>query len=584
MNCSNCGGCLKFDRGIYICESCGTQQTIFSVFKNIEVFISYIESDMHGRRTRESVIAQDIYNRLEKSKINTFFQRISVADLTGDDFNKACNEAINYAKVILIVGTSKTTFEQLLEDNVERFGEKTIVPIYSDMDAYEIPYKIADLQAVNYENISAMTALPQNILHILGRENEIDIVKSYDERTRKKRKKVLLLALTAAIITVACSIYIVFCTPYVLKSKKYSYAEQLTEDKRYIEAIDVYSKLGDYKNASNNLKNIYSKYNGYYISEDEKYGIHFNIENNKNSNIEIIYYNDNKQIKLTSEATLKDNAFDYFFVDNQNNQGQCKIMLLDDGIKFTLNTEEKISELYIADCDLYLTFNEKSDAPLIKKIDRDTIISWLKNGLTKSELQQQGYEFDFKKQLGNGSAGNLCNIINTDIHIEFGEENAMSMLIPAEIIIPNMIGTNIKYINEDGILYIPYGDVGMGVRLSEDSGKTINTDTLIAVTSRVFCERMIPDKYYDWDEVLLDMVYSDVLKEDIYNRYNVSFGFFKLEAKNNNDLLMCTDLGNQGVTNVFYKVSKTTGKITFIKELPCNVGWENYPELFGEFL
>ena len=48
-----------------------------------DVFICYKETDQNGRRTVDSVLAQDLYNQLEKEGFKVFFARITLEDKLG---------------------------------------------------------------------------------------------------------------------------------------------------------------------------------------------------------------------------------------------------------------------------------------------------------------------------------------------------------------------------------------------------------------------------------------------------------------------------------------------------------------------
>ena len=64
MKCKNCGGELYFENGVAICKVCNTNYKIDHVFEDIDVNICYIESDSNGRRTKDSIIAQELYQNI----------------------------------------------------------------------------------------------------------------------------------------------------------------------------------------------------------------------------------------------------------------------------------------------------------------------------------------------------------------------------------------------------------------------------------------------------------------------------------------------------------------------------------------
>ena len=115
MKCKICNGTLSIVDGICICTSCGNKSSLDDYFENIDVYICYIDNDENGRRTKDSIISQDIYRKFEAKKINTFYSRITADGLFEDDFEKIIFSALIKSKIIVIVGTTKTYFEKLYE-------------------------------------------------------------------------------------------------------------------------------------------------------------------------------------------------------------------------------------------------------------------------------------------------------------------------------------------------------------------------------------------------------------------------------------------------------------------------------------
>lgn len=68
MKCKICNGTLSIVDGICICTSCGNKSSLDDYFENIDVYICYIDNDENGRRTKDSIISQDIYRKFEAKK------------------------------------------------------------------------------------------------------------------------------------------------------------------------------------------------------------------------------------------------------------------------------------------------------------------------------------------------------------------------------------------------------------------------------------------------------------------------------------------------------------------------------------
>lgn len=415
------------------------------------------------------------------------------------------------------------------------------------------------------------------------------------QHTKKRRKKVVMISsIICLIIALLTSAYIVFGTPYVLKSKKYEYAERLMQQGNNLKAIEMLKDLNGYENSSNLLKSIFDKYTGYYITTDEKYSVYFKIYDNENSMLEVTFYDSsNGQIKFSSEAAVKENICDYYFTDTLNNQGKASVELLDSGIKVIIKTEEQNVDNHIADCEVQFNYADKSDAPITKNIDRELLLSWLKKGVSRDDIIAQGYELEYTTQLGNGNAGNLYQIKNTDVQVEvndFANNNilsVMSLMAPASLIIPDSINTNVRYINKDGILYIPYGELSMGVRPTKDTGNTITDDTMVAVTSKAMCKNMNMNGWDNWNKVLLDMAYSYDIAKDVERRYGeeIVYPYFEISATVGNTYLVSDKMYSNNMT-VFYKLNVETGAFSFVCGIPyiTDVNLSDYPEYFSEFI
>lgn len=593
MKCRNCGGNLAFHNGIYVCENCGLQQSLSVLYENIEVFVCYVENDAYGRRSKDSVIAQNIYNKLEDTGIRSFYKRTSVGELSEDEAEMAATVALDKAKVVAVVATDSENFRKLTERYGEKLKTKKVIPVFSSMNVNDMPPELKSLQAINYDAIGSVEDLIKNALKLLDRESDISVISEMQHTKRRRKKVVMISSIICLIIALLTSAYIVFGTPYVLKSKKYEYAERLMQQGNNLKAIEMLKDLNGYENSSNLLKSIFDKYTGYYTTTDEKYSIYFKIYDNENSMLEVTFYDSsNGQIKFSSEAAVKENICDYYFTDTLNNQGKAYVELLDSGINVSVKTEEQNADNHIDDCEVQFNYADKSDAPITKNINRELLLSWLKKGVSRDDIIAQGYEPEYTTQLGNGNAGNLYQIKNTDVKVEvndFANNNilsVMSLMAPAKLIIPDAINTNVRYINKDGILYIPYGESGMGVRPTKDTGNTITDDTMVAATSKAMCKNMNMNGWDNWNKVLLDMAYSYDIVKDVERRYGEeAYPYFEISATVGNTYLVRHKLHSNNMS-VFYKLNVETGAFSFVCDIPyiTDVNLSDYPEYFSEFI
>jgi len=145
-----------------------------------DVFISYKELDEDGDRTQDSVIAQDIYRTLTKEGYRVFFSRISLEGKLGVEYEPYIFAALNSAKVMIVVGTDYEYFDAVwVKNEWSRFlkliasgQQKSIIPVYKDMDPYDMPKELRALAAQNMGKIGAMQDLLHGVEKLLDKTNE----------------------------------------------------------------------------------------------------------------------------------------------------------------------------------------------------------------------------------------------------------------------------------------------------------------------------------------------------------------------------------------------------------------------------
>ena len=82
-----------------------------------DVFICYKESDNSGRRTPDSVLAQDLYYQLTQEGFKVFFARITLEDKLGSAYEPYIFAALNSAKVMVVLGTKPEFFKAVWVKN-----------------------------------------------------------------------------------------------------------------------------------------------------------------------------------------------------------------------------------------------------------------------------------------------------------------------------------------------------------------------------------------------------------------------------------------------------------------------------------
>ena len=165
----------SYEREIYEKEAkriAEIQKGILAISNNEEpfdVFICYKESDEQGKRTRDSVLAQDIYYALTQEGFKVFFARITLEDKLGQQYEPYIFAALNSAKAMLVIGSKTEYFNAVWVRNewsrflalMKKDRKKLLIPCYKDIDAYDIPEELSMFQAQDMSRIGFM----QDILH-----------------------------------------------------------------------------------------------------------------------------------------------------------------------------------------------------------------------------------------------------------------------------------------------------------------------------------------------------------------------------------------------------------------------------------
>ena len=140
-----------------------------------DVFICYKETDNNGRRTPDSVFANDLYYQLKQEGFKVFFARITLEDKLGSAYEPYIFAALNSAKVMVVLGTKPEHFNAVwVKNEWSRYlalvkksgGKKVLIPAYRDMDPYDLPEEFSHLQAQDMSKLGFMQDLIRGIKKI----------------------------------------------------------------------------------------------------------------------------------------------------------------------------------------------------------------------------------------------------------------------------------------------------------------------------------------------------------------------------------------------------------------------------------
>ena len=159
------------------------QRGILATSQNAEpydVFISYKELDANGERTKDSILAQDIYYQLVEQGRRVFFSRITLEDIPGTQYEPYIFAALNSAKVMIVVGTSPENLNAVWVKNewsrflamMRKDKSKLLIPCYRDMDAYDLPEQLAVLMSYDMGRIGFIQDLIRGVSKVLDAEKQ----------------------------------------------------------------------------------------------------------------------------------------------------------------------------------------------------------------------------------------------------------------------------------------------------------------------------------------------------------------------------------------------------------------------------
>lgn len=144
-----------------------------------DVFICYKETDEIGRRTQDSVLANDLYHQLTQEGFKVFFSRITLEDKLGTAYEPYIFAALNSSKVMVVLGTKPEHFNAVWVKNewsrylslIKSGAKKMLIPAYRDMDPYDLPEEFSHLQAQDMSKLGFMQDLIRGIKKITS-DNE----------------------------------------------------------------------------------------------------------------------------------------------------------------------------------------------------------------------------------------------------------------------------------------------------------------------------------------------------------------------------------------------------------------------------
>lgn len=173
----------EYTRSLYVKEAeriDKIQKGILAIAKleePFDVFICYKESTGGGSRTEDSVLAQDIYEKLTKEGLRVFFSRITLEEKLGQQYEPYIFAALNSAKVMLVVATDAVNVNSVWVKNewgrylslMKNDHDKVLIPCYKKMDVYDLPEELNIYQSQDMSRIGSMQDLVRGVKKICNK-------------------------------------------------------------------------------------------------------------------------------------------------------------------------------------------------------------------------------------------------------------------------------------------------------------------------------------------------------------------------------------------------------------------------------
>lgn len=160
-----------------------------------DVFICYKEKDdATGERTDDSNIAQDIYTDLTQQGYRVFYARITLREVAGSEYEPYIYAALSSAKVMIAIGTKFEYYDAVwVKNEWSRFismmhsdKAKVLIPCYKNMDGYDIPKELRNMQALDISDLTFLDSLKSSIKRIVPKgDRQNTLIREAAETSRR---------------------------------------------------------------------------------------------------------------------------------------------------------------------------------------------------------------------------------------------------------------------------------------------------------------------------------------------------------------------------------------------------------------
>ena len=153
-----------------------------------DIFLSYKElDDVTRKRTDDSYLAHDLYNELTAQGYKVFFAPKS---LGVGLYEPKIYAAIISSKVMIVLGTKTEYLEGVWVKNewsrfvelIEKGEDKVLIPVFKNMEAGQMPNRIAKYQAYDMSSMTFLPSLLEAIAKSVNKESQVN----FDKNTSKE--------------------------------------------------------------------------------------------------------------------------------------------------------------------------------------------------------------------------------------------------------------------------------------------------------------------------------------------------------------------------------------------------------------
>ncbi len=143
--------------------------------KPYDVFICFKQTDENRNETQDCVDAEELYDALTEKGLRVFFSKRTLK--LGTMYEPYIFAALNSAKVMLVVTSSiehlnspwvRNEWSRFIDLQSKDKG-KQLIPVYRNIDPYDLPAEFAGMQGQNYAKIGAKQDIVHGVLSILGK-------------------------------------------------------------------------------------------------------------------------------------------------------------------------------------------------------------------------------------------------------------------------------------------------------------------------------------------------------------------------------------------------------------------------------